>query len=210
MKFVQSSLRRRYKPIICVIVLVTIVHAALAQEQPVPVFGTTVVIPFGLRGLVYHLRRNTATLPDLHKLKPQGQPIYTESLNVPPQRFDQGFPGVSKRFEWFAIDYTGRFWIDKPATYEFELTSDDGAKLFIDGKLVVDNDGVHAPATQSGTADLRRGIHTMRVEYFQGPRFSVALILKAARQGEELRVFSTDNFKPPPNPADWVVPDADR
>jgi hypothetical protein len=38
------------------------------------------------------------------------------------------------------------------------------------------------------------------VSYFQGPRFQVALVLKVAAPGEELRIFSTDELKPPPSP----------
>jgi hypothetical protein len=56
---------------------------AIAQE-PVAVFGTTVVIPSGLRGEIYYLRQTTETLADLAHLRPQGT-IYTTSLNVPPQ-----------------------------------------------------------------------------------------------------------------------------
>src|SRR5262249_20289985 len=143
--------------------------AGFAQEE-VPKFGTTVVVPLGLSGSVYHIRRNATKLPDFHKLKPKGT-IYTASLNIPPQSFQQGFPGVTRRFEWFAIDYTGRFWIEKPGLYRFALTSDDGAQLYIDSQLIVDNDGVHPPTTIEGTVELAGGVHRLRVPYFQGPRF---------------------------------------
>src|SRR6202046_4987446 len=86
------------------------VSAAAAQEEPTAIFRTTVVIPSGLRGLVYHIKSNRTQLPDFGKLKPAGPPIYTSSLNLPPQNFLQGFPGVTKRNEWFAIDYSGKFW----------------------------------------------------------------------------------------------------
>jgi hypothetical protein len=182
-------------------------HAGFAQDEPVPKFGTTVVVPLGLSGSVYHLPRNTAKLPDFRKLKPKGT-IYTASLNVPAQNFQQGFPGVTKRFEWFAIDYTGRFWIEKPGVYRFALTSDDGAQLYIDDQLAVDNDGVHPPRTQEGKVELSGGVHRLRVPYFQGPRSQVALVLEVAGPGdEELRVFSTDEFKPPPNPSTWTFPE---
>jgi hypothetical protein len=183
--------------------------AALARaqdEEPVAHFGTTVVIPSGLQGGVYHIRHNSTHLPDFKKLKPVGT-IYASELNVPPQDFQQGFPGVTKRFEWFAIDYTGRFWISKPGEYNFALTSDDGANLYIDDILVVDNDGEHPPATKTATVNLKGGIHTLRVSYFQGRRFQVALVLQIAGAGEQLRVFSTDEFKPPPNPENWKFPE---
>jgi len=180
---------------------------AFAQEQPAtPVFGTTVVISSGLRGLVYHIHRYSKQLPNFAKMKPAGPPIYTSSLNLPPQSFDQGFPGVTKRFEWFAIDYTGRFWISAPGLYRFSLLSDDGSKLYIDDQVVIDNDGVHPPEEKSGMAELAGGVHNIRVSYFQGPKFYIALVLRVAGPGEDLRVFSTDEFKPPPDPGQWRYP----
>src|SRR5579862_8418217 len=158
-----------------------------AQDEPMPVFGTTVVIPSGLRGLVYHIHHNSRELPDFDKMKPAGPAIYTSSLNLPPQNFKQGFPGVTKRFEWFAIDYGGRFWITAPGMYTFSLLSDDGAKLYIDDQVVIDNDGLHPPQEKSGALDLAGGIHQIRLSYFQGPRLWVALVLKVAGPGQELR-----------------------
>jgi hypothetical protein len=165
------------------------------DQEDVVKFGTTVVIPSGLEGAVYHLKHNTTQLPDFRKLKRAGT-IYTTSLNIPAQDFQQGFPGVTKRFEWFAIDYTGRFWIENPGLYRFVLTSDDGAKLYIDDAIIIDNDGQHAPIDRAGEADLTKGIHRIRVSYFQGPRFQVALILRVAPPNEDLRIFSTNDFKP--------------
>jgi hypothetical protein len=168
-----------------------------------PTFGTTVVIPSGLRGEVYHIPWDTEHLPDFAKLKPRGT-IYSASLNVPERNFREGFPGVTKRFEWFAIDYFGRFWIEKPGEYRFDLLSDDGSKLYVDDRLLIDNDGIHAAEERSGSVSLEGGIHRIRVSYFQGPRDAVALVLRVAGPGEQLRVFSTDEFRPPPNPEDWT------
>lgn len=167
-----------------------------AQDPPIR-FGTTVVIPDGLRGQIYHLKHETNELPNLRKLKSVGT-IYTTSINVPPQPFNQGFPGVTNRFEWFAIDYTGRFWVQHAGIHRFNLTSDDGSKLWIDGRLVIDNDGIHAPREIYGDIDLDAGTHRLELAYFQGPRFSVALVLKVAPPGEPWRVFNVDDFRPPP------------
>jgi hypothetical protein len=147
------------------------VSAALfAQDpqEPRPVFGITVVIPSALEGRIYNLRHNTPRLPDFSKMKPVGT-IYATSLNIPNQSFKVGFRGVTKRYEWFAIDYSGRFWAEKPGDYDFSLTSDDGSNLYIDGELVVDNDGIHQTRERSGTVRLSRGVHDIRVSYFQGP-----------------------------------------
>jgi hypothetical protein len=172
-------------------------------HSPVAVFGTTVVIPSGLKGEIYHLSESVGTLAVLEKLKPVGT-IYTSALNVPPQDFSLGFPGVTSRFEWFAIDYSGKFWIEKPGVYRFRLVADDGAMLYIDGQLIVDNDGIHSPEARRGSVRLAGGIHTIRVPYFQGPRDTVALLLEVAGpEDKTARVFSTEEFKPPGNPEDW-------
>src|SRR5579884_1992186 len=168
-------------------------------QEPAPTFGTTVVIPSGLRGEIYRISRRARRLPDFAKAQPIGT-IYTSSLDVMPRDFKEGFPGVTKRYEWFAIDYTGKFWIEKPGEYEFSLTSDDGSKLYIDDALAIDNDGVHPPATRTAKLSVSGGIHRIRVSYFQGPRFQVALVLMVRQPGESWRIFSTDEFKPPPNP----------
>ena len=131
-------------------------------------------------------------------MKPVGT-IYATSLNIPNQSFKVGFRGVTKRYEWFAIDYSGRFGAEKPGDYDFSLTSDDGSNLYIDGELVVDNDGIHQTRERSGTVRLSRGVHDIRVSYFQGPADRVALVLKIAPPQEHLRIFNTDELKPPPS-----------
>lgn len=175
----------------------------LTAQDSVPTFGTTVVVPGGLLGLIYDINPLSQALPYFPSLDPLGV-IYTSSLNVPTRNFRAGFPGVTNRYEWFAIDYSGRFWIDKAGLYRFELTSDDGSKLYIDDQVVVDNDGVHSTETRTAEFDLARGIHRIRVSYFQGPGNQVALVLRVARPGEEWRIFSTEEFKPPPDPATWM------
>lgn len=151
----------------------------------------------GLEGKVYLLKPQTQRLPNFKKLKPVGS-VYTTSLNIPPQRFNLGFPGVTDRFEWFAIDYNGKFWISMPGEYNFGLTSDDGSKLYIDGHLVIDIDGLHSPAIGYGKRELKGGSHRIRISYFQGPRDTVALVLSAARPNQyNLRIFNMNDYMPP-------------
>jgi PA14 domain-containing protein len=175
--------------------------ALLQAQEPVARFGTTVVKSAGFRGDVYLLHPGTQKLPNFRRLRSVGS-IYATALNVPPTNFTEGFPGVTGRFEWFAIDYTGRFWIEQPGRYGFALLSDDGSRLYIDGHLVIDNDGVHAAQRETGHVTLKSGFHQIRVSYFQGPRFHVALILSIAAPGEDYRVFDADEFLPPPDRQD--------
>jgi hypothetical protein len=185
------------------------VHALAGQESvytfSTTVFGTTVVIPAGLKGLVYELEPDTTMLPELESMRPVAT-IYTTVLNVPPQDFMEGFPGISNRFEWFAIDYTGNFWIARPGKYKFALNSDDGSMLYVDDTLVIDNNGQHPPVSRKGSVKLSLGVHRIRVSYFQGPRFTVALTLHIAGPSEKWHLFSTDELKPPSDAGVWRSP----
>jgi PA14 domain len=181
--------------------LLGLLQAQDTAQQPMAKFGTTVVRSIGLRGDIYLLEPGTKELPNFKKLHSAGT-IYTNMLNVPPTDFTQGFPGVTDRFEWFAIDYSGRFWIDRPGRYTFALLSDDGSKLYIDNHLVIDNDGTHPPLARAGRAHMKSGMHQMRVSYFQGPRYQVALVLSIAGPGESFRLFNADEFIPPADAAD--------
>src|SRR5207302_8893405 len=69
----------------------------------------------------------------------------------------------------FGLKFDGYFKIERDGAYKLSTTSDDGSKVYIDGKPVVDNDGVHAPKTASGTAKLSQGVHKVTVLFFQGP-----------------------------------------
>jgi hypothetical protein len=170
-----------------------------AEDKPAYTFGTTVVDSSGLQGRVYQLKPGTRALPNFERMRPVGS-VYTTSLNVWPQNFDEGFPSITDRFEWFAIEYTGRLWIENAGHYRFSLLADDGAKLYLNNKVVIDNDGMHRATAVSGGATLTRGVHEIKVEYFQGPRFTVALVLAVSPPGEPWRLFNMNEFKPPNDP----------
>jgi outer membrane protein OmpA-like peptidoglycan-associated protein len=130
-----------------------------------------------LKGEIYFLDEGTDVMPeDLAKRKVQGV-IYTDRLDVAPRDFDQGFPGVTDRFEWFGVVYTGTFEVTQPGDYKFRTLSDDGSMLWIDDKEVVANDGIHGPGEGEGDITLAKGLHKMRVWYFQGPATTIALQL---------------------------------
>ncbi len=168
---------------------------APAEDGSPATFGTTTFLPTGLRGAVYAIPENTTFLPDFDKLKPLGY-LYTDRLNIPTRQFSAGFPGISGRAEWFAIDYRGRFWIRDPGKYTFALTSDDGARLYIDDKLLIDNDGVHAAKIETGAVNLGPRLHSIRVTYFQGPKYELALILAVSPPKGKWRIFSMSDYVP--------------
>ena len=97
------------------------------------------------------------------------------------------------------VNYQGVFGVDKPGKYEFDLLSDDGAKVYIDDKLIVSDDTLHSPEGSRGKLRLETGAHSIRVSYFQGPRTEVALVLLVKPPGGGWRLFDTRDF---PDPAD--------
>ena len=49
----------------------------------------------------------------------------------------------------------------------FALTSDDGAQLFIDGSLAVDDGGAHGVNAVSNTITLSAGPHAFELQFFE-------------------------------------------
>jgi outer membrane protein OmpA-like peptidoglycan-associated protein len=179
------------------ILVMQIVMCASAdrQEIPDPVFGKKDDAIFTFRGVIYAIPEASQMIPDLISLNPIGL-IYIDSLNIPNQKFDSGFPGVTDRIEWFAIDYTGYFYIKNTGKYFFRLTSDDGSRLFVDDREIVNNDGGHPAQTKEGTAEMVKGLHRIHVQYYQGPRFHIALVLEISETGDEYKVFRISDYMP--------------
>ncbi len=55
-----------------------------------------------------------------------------------------------------------------PATYRFTLTSDDGARVYLDGMPIIDQWANQSLKTTSVDRALTAGAHQLRVEYFEG------------------------------------------
>jgi len=73
-------------------------------------------------------------------------------------------PRLQDNFYGFRFDV--RISVETPGAYTFFTTSDDGSRLYVDGELVVNNDGLHGPIEESGLITLTTGEHDVRVEYF--------------------------------------------
>lgn len=67
----------------------------------------------------------------------------------------------------FLIIADGFLIIDKPGQYGFELASDDGAALFLNGRKIIDNDFEHATEVKRVDVELKKGMHEILVRYFQ-------------------------------------------
>jgi mono/diheme cytochrome c family protein len=67
----------------------------------------------------------------------------------------------------FGFRFSGNINIPKDGNYTFFTRSDDGSMLYIDGKLVVNNNGDHAPEDKRGNVQLTAGEHSIVATYYQ-------------------------------------------
>jgi hypothetical protein len=66
----------------------------------------------------------------------------------------------------FAVEFSSVLEVEIAGEYLFSINSDDGSKLFIDDHLFINNDGSHGRITKSDKIRLEKGLHKIRVGYF--------------------------------------------
>jgi len=68
----------------------------------------------------------------------------------------------------FGLRFEGFVSVPSEGVYVFSTTSDDGSKLYIGNKLIVNNDGSHGMISAGGDIALKAGMHAIHVDFFQG------------------------------------------
>ena len=89
----------------------------------------------------------------------------------------------------YALRFTGYIEIKTPGSYTFTLGSDDGSRLIIDGKTLLDIDGIHGVITKNKAIKLEAGLHKINVLFMQGGG-GAALQLKYKGPGVSERPLS--------------------
>ena len=140
------------------------------------IFQTQVLPGQGLIAEVYVPGYPLYALPDFETLTPIHR-FLTAQLNIPERQYTQGFPTPThfRVVENFALRFRGQLLIQRTGRYDFALIADDGVQLWIDGRLVIDHDGIHQATYRSSSIALTAGLHRVEIRYFQGPRFHIAL-----------------------------------
>ncbi len=109
-------------------------------------------------------------------------------------RLDQ-IPGLPNRYA--AVRLQGALHLPEPGFYEFRVTSDDGAQLWIGERLLTRSDGrVQEARVHTGRVHLGRGWHRYRIEHFQA-RGVATLEVELGREGS-LRPFADWELKTAP------------
>ena len=148
----------------------------------------------GLIGNVYRLQEGTENIPNFESMTPISC-LVTSKIDIPITNYNAGFPGVPELFEWFGIQYRGKIKLPVSGQYEFKLVSDDGAILYIDRQKIVDNDGTHQVAIATSSVNFKKGEYPLVLDYFQGPRWLVALQLYWKKPGSEtFEIIPSEQF----------------
>ena len=82
-------------------------------------------------------------------------------------QFGKDWCGASKT-NYFAMKANGFLKITKPGLYSFQTNSDDGSRLTLGDKVVVNNWGIHPNRIRgSTTIKLEAGFHPIKVDFFE-------------------------------------------
>ena len=159
-------------------------------------------IPLYITDMSYKYYENDGNawtkLPDFSTLEPQSQGP-ADVFNI---------REVRKRSEQYAIEYDGSLKISNDSEVKFWLASDDGSKLWIDNKLIIEHDGTHGPEEKMATLDLKKGAYPLKLHYFQGTGGSALFLYYQIGNGERKLLNSVleTNTNFVPNPDYLLVP----
>ncbi|UCS95789.1 family 20 glycosylhydrolase [Echinicola marina] len=94
----------------------------------------------------------------------------------------------------FGAEFRGYIHVPAKRIYDFILTSDDGSKLYIGGREVIDNDGFHPAKEVSGQVALNAGLHPFELDFIEAGGGHTLILEYIDETGERK-----------PVPADWLV-----
>jgi len=95
-----------------------------------------------------------------------GQPVLTRNDWTVDFNWGSGAPAAGLPADGFSARWTRAFEFDS-ATYRFYVTVDDGARLYVDGQLVLDEWRDSSVREVFADVPLARGGHTIRLEYYE-------------------------------------------
>jgi len=82
-----------------------------------------------------------------------------------------GPPLIEIGIDRFSVRWQTCLALESATRVTFELTSDDGSRLYVDGELAIDNWKTPPPVSSTTQVELEGGLHSLRVDYFddRGP-----------------------------------------
>lgn len=118
-------------------------------------------------GLVSEIFSFENALEDFPALEPAKKPnVVRVDKQVNYESTGDNWPGTEFA-DHFYIRWTGKLRVPKDGKYTFYTESDDGSRLHIADKQVVDNGGLHGMEEKSGEVELKAGDVEIKIEMFE-------------------------------------------
>lgn len=128
----------------------------------------------------------------------QGSPVAVRDDGGGGINFDWSRTGPIRGLglENYSVRWTRRMYFPgRP--YNFYLTSDDGARLYIDTTLIIDMWRPQSITTVRVPVDLTEGVHDIRLEYFQNSYNAVVSMTWDPPNGQNPPLFYTQMIRQP-------------
>ncbi|HSH31552.1 MAG TPA: PA14 domain-containing protein, partial [Candidatus Saccharimonadales bacterium] len=127
-----------------------------------------------------------------------------------------GSPHPTIRSNYFSARWTGKIKAPTSGTYGLHTMVDSGVRLYLNGKLVIDNYVEQNLTTRSTTVNLTAGqSYDIKMEYFEWHSAAAAKLLWTTPGSTQAVIIptsqllppgATDSTPPPPSPADTTRP----
>jgi C1A family cysteine protease len=119
----------------------------------------------GIRAEFFDFTTALTSMPSLAGRTPNVSRI-DNVINYPST--NKAWTGLDSKFiTTFSSRFTGYLKVTTAGSYKLYINSDDGSDLWLDGKLLVNNDGNHGMTEKSATITLSAGYHTLVVQQYQ-------------------------------------------
>ncbi|MBI4964708.1 MAG: hypothetical protein HY913_15620 [Desulfomonile tiedjei] len=137
---------------------------------------------------VYKLPENIQALPDYTAFRPK-QAVTADRINLDAATGDNEPANLPENTEGLGMRFMGMFLVSGEGIFKWRLDSKDGARMHIDDKTLIENDGVHAPSSKTAFTHLAEGVHTIIVDSFNSKGPPVLKLFVTQPLGKE-QVFS--------------------
>ena len=138
----------------------------------------------GLVGEYYHTGER---VQDFLALEPGAKPRFKRvDKRIDFDRTVAPFHGT-KLVDDFFIRWTGVVRVPKPGKWKFLTVSDDGSRLLLNRRMIVDNGGSHEMREAAGEVELEAGDYPIVIEYFD--RFAhagIRVLWEGPGQGKDV------------------------
>jgi hypothetical protein len=137
---------------------------------------------------VYKLPENIKELPDFSAFRPL-KIFAVDSVNLQGAKGEIASLGLEDKPDGIGMRWLGVFRVSGEGIFQWRLHAKDGARLHIDDKTLIENDGVHAVSSKTGFTHLADGLHTILLDSFNSAGQPLVQLFVTSPLGRE-EVFS--------------------